>query len=108
MIIALVVLLALMLFLNAALHILQGFKYGFNRTTIPVVVWGIILAMLGGLLLKPPIADWVPWAIVAFCSLGAMGLLIQNRTSSVAKWINQSILFLDALIVLTVLYLQFV
>jgi len=86
--------LPILLAANAFVHIIQGFLYGFNKKTIPVVIWGIFLAILGFLWLNP-VANWVKWATLIMPLIGGTGLAAGLSNSTNAKWIDYSILVLD-------------
>lgn len=98
--------LPLLLAANAFVHIIQGFFYGFNKKTIPVVIWGIILGVIGYLWLNP-VADWVKWVTLIMPIVGGTGLVTQLSSSTNAKWIDYSILVLDVVTIGLMVYLLF-
>lgn len=61
-IITIVLTIALFLVVNAMLHLIQPFRSGFNKTTIPVFIWGLMLLTLAFFWFKPPLYNWVKWA----------------------------------------------
>jgi len=98
---------AILLLINALLHIIQGFLYGFNKKTIPVVIWGIVLGVLAYLWLSP-VSKLVKWVTLIMPSLGAIILSTQIEKSTNAKWIDYGIIILDALTVGIMIYLLFI
>jgi len=53
-----VMLIAALLVANAILHIIQPFREEFNKATLPVFIWGLLLLVLACFWLKPPIYNW--------------------------------------------------
>ncbi len=101
--------LTILLAAGAFFHIIQGFLYGFNKTTIPVVIWGIVLAILGILWMQQqPTAAWLKWTTFLMPLVGGLGLSTQLSKSTNAKWIDYSIIGLDILTVGTMIYILFI
>jgi len=96
----------ILLFLNAFLHIVQGFLYGFNKKTYPVIIWGIVLAVLGFLWFSP-VANWVKWATLMMPIIGGLTLSSQLKESTNAKWIDFGILILDVITAGLMVYMMF-
>ena len=101
--------LAMLLLVNALLHIIQGFLYGFNKTTTPVVIWGLALAALGAFWIQQqPTTSWLKWTTFLMPLLGGFILTSQLSKSTNAKWIDYSIIGLDILTVATMIYILFI
>jgi len=101
--------LTILLFANAFFHIIQGFLYGFNKTTIPVVIWGIVLVALGIFWIQQqPTTIWLKWTTFLMPLLGGFILTSQLSKSTNAKWIDYSIIGLDILTVGTMIYILFI
>jgi len=95
--------LTILLIAGAFFHVIQGFLYGFNKTTTPVVIWGVVLAILGILWMQQqPTATWLKWTTLIMPLVGGLGL------STNAKWIDYSIIGLDILTVGTMIYILFI
>jgi len=98
--------LPIVLFLNALLHIIQGFLYGFNQKTTPVVIWGVVLAVLSYLWLNP-VATWIKWTTLIMPIVGGIVLSSQLKKSTNAKWIDIGILLLDGFTIGFLAYVMF-
>jgi len=106
--IIIVLLIAVLLVANAILHIIQPFRKGFNKTTIPVFIWGLLLLALAFFWFKPPIYNWVRWATLILPLVGGTGLFLQLKQSVNPKWLDYSIIGLDIATVCLVLVLWIV
>jgi len=106
-IISIVLLIAFLLAVNAVLHLIQPFRQGFNKTTIPVFIWGLLLLVLAFFWFKSPIYNWIRWATFILPLVGGTGLFLQLKKSANPKWLDYSILGLDITVVLLVFSLWF-
>ena len=100
-------LLPLLLGANALLHIIQGFLYGFNSATIPVVIWGLVLAVLAFLWRKPA-PTWLKWVTLLMPLTGGIGLASGIIPSTNPMWLDYSIIGLDLVTVLVMVYGLFI
>jgi len=103
--IIIVLLIAVFLITNAILHIIQPFREGFNKATIPVFIWGLLLLALAFFWLKPPVYNWVRWTTLVLPIIGVSILLTQLKQSVNPKWLDYSIICLDIATVCLVLIL---
>jgi len=93
--IIIVLLIVVLLVANAILHIIQLFREGFNKVTIPVFVWGLLLLALAFFWFKLPVYNWVRWATLILPLVGGTGLFLQLKQSVNPKWLDYSIIGLD-------------
>jgi len=98
--------LTILLLANAFFHIVQGFLYGFNKTTIPLAIWGLVLAVLGVFWMSPA-ATWLKWTTFLMPLVGMTILRSQLSKSTNAKWVDYSIIALDILTVGLMIYILF-
>jgi len=103
--IIIVLVIVVLLVVNAILNIIQPFREGFNKATIPVFVWGLLLLVLAFFWFKPPIYHWVRWVTLILPLVGGLGLFLQLKQSVNPKWIDYSIIGLDVATVCLVLVL---
>jgi len=101
-------LIPIFLFLGAFFHVIQGFMFGFNETTTPVVIWGVVLAVLGYFWMRPTVPTWTKWTTLIMPIVGGATLFTGLAASTNPAWIDYSILGLDVMTVLSVAYLMFV
>jgi len=100
-------LIPIFLFIGAFFHVIQGFLFGFNETTTPVVIWGVVLAFLGYFWTKAVVPNWTKWVTLIMPIVGGTGLFMNLAASTNPAWIDYSILGLDVVTVLSVAYLMF-
>ncbi len=99
-------LLPMLLGANAILHIIQSFMFGFNSTTTPVVIWGIALAVMAYAWRKA-VPTWLKWLTLFMPLFGGIGLASGQIPSTNPLWLDYSIIGLDIVTVLVMIYYLF-
>ena len=99
-------LLALMLAVNAALHFAVVGRFGLaDRANVPVLVFGFIYGALAvGTWLAVP---YVLWAVLVFGGIGFAGLTATFNTLYRDRSLDRAIWLLDAAMLAWVVYLLF-
>jgi len=77
-------LIPIFLFIGAFFHVIQGFLFGFNETTTPVVIWGVVLAFLGYFWTKAVVPNWTKWVTLIMPIVGGTGLFMNLAVTASA------------------------